>query len=31
MDPFVQAIFIALAFGAATLVAAWAVSKFDPR
>jgi hypothetical protein len=31
MDPFVQSIFIAFAFGGAALFAAWAVSKFDRR
>lgn len=31
MDPFVQAIFVAFAFGAAALFAAWAVSTFDRR
>jgi hypothetical protein len=31
MDPFAQAILVLLAAGALTLVAAWAVSKFDPR
>jgi hypothetical protein len=31
MDLFAQTILILLAFGVLTLVAAWAVSKFDPR
>jgi hypothetical protein len=31
MDPFIQVILIFVAAAALTLVAAWAVSKFDPR
>jgi hypothetical protein len=31
MDPFFQVLLIFMAFGAATLLAAWVVSRFDRR